>query len=390
MEKNIIRNLEITDTAYGGAGVGRSESGQVIFVQKTVEGDIVDAEIFADKKSFANANLIKIVKPSNIRIKPKCKIADICGGCSFAHIDYEAQLNIKKRIVINQFRKYKHKLPEINIIKSDSNQYRLRATARSINGKIGFYQHNTNKLITTNICPVIKESLYNKMKEFAYINNLTGEIYAIENNEELSLANIKADSINYKNIGNFDGVCINNKKYGLSTISFNTVYGAVPVTYKSFFQANRYLLKEFQEYAVGLVSNGLDIVELYAGAGFFTSGLMAKSSVTACESEQISSNLGRQAGYNIKTSDSGLFLSKLTKCESLFLDPPRDGADKKVIENIKKLKPYEIIYVSCNPVTLARDIIRLEEHYKITDFTLFDMYPNTYHIESVVRLSKFV
>lgn len=388
MEKEIIKNLEITDTAYGGAGVGRSKSGQVIFVQKTVEGDVVDAEIFEDKKSFAFACLIKIVKPSSLRIKPKCTEAGMCGGCSFAHISYSAQKDIKKHIVSSQFRKYKHGLPEIKIIESSNQEYRLRATARSKNGKIVFFEHGTNKLIAAEKCPVIKESLYNKMKEFAYANNLTGEIYAVENDEGLSLADIKSESIKYKSMGSFEGVCINNKKYGRSNIAFNTPYGAVQVTYKSFFQANRYLLKEFQEYAVSLVSSGLDIVELYAGAGFFTCALMEKGKVEACESDQISSNLGRQSGYNIKISDSGTFLSKIKKCDSLFLDPPRDGADKKVIENIKRLSPYEIIYVSCSPVTLARDIIRLEEKYKITDFTLFDMYPDTYHIESVVRLQR--
>ena len=388
MEKEIIKNLEITDTSYGGAGVGRSESGQVIFVQKTVEGDIVDAEIFEDKKSFAFARLFKIVQPSSLRVNPVCSEANMCGGCSFAHILYDAQKNIKKRIVLNQFRKYKHNIPEINFIESSNQEYRLRTTARSRNGRIGFFEHGTNKLIAAEKCPVIKGSLYNKMKEFAYINNLTGEIYAIENDEGLSLADIKSESIDYKNMGSFEGVCINNKKYGLSNIAFNTPYGAVQVTYKSFFQANRYLLKEFQEYALSLVSSGLDITELYAGAGFFTCALMEKGKVEACESEQISSNLGRQSGYNIKTSDSGTFLSKVKKCDSLFLDPPRDGADKKVIENIKRLNPYEIVYVSCNPVTLARDIIRLEEKYKITDLTLFDMYPDTYHIESVVRLQR--
>ncbi len=315
--------MEITDTAYGGAGVGRSESGQVIFVQKTVEGDIVEAEIFDDKKSFAFARLIKIVKPSHLRVKPLCSAADICGGCSFAHIDYEAQKNIKRHILLNQFRKY-----------------------------------------------------------------LSGEIYAIENDEGLSLADIRAESIDYKHIGSFEGVCINNKKYGCSNIAFNTAYGAVQVTHKSFFQANRYLLNDFQEYASSLVSNSLDIVELYAGSGFFTCALMAKGRVEACEYEQVSANLGRQSGYNIKISDSGIFLSKIKKCDCIFLDPPRNGADKKVIEHIKRLHPYEIIYVSCNPITLARDIIRLEEKYKITDFTLYDMYPDTYHIESVVRLQR--
>lgn len=388
MGNEIINNLKITDTAYGGAGVGRSQDGRVIFVQKTVEGDTVNAKIYEDKKSFANAHLLEIVEPSSKRIKPDCKYADICGGCPFAHIDYKEQINIKKRIVLNQLRKYKHNLPDINVVESKNEGYRLRATARSKNGKTGFYAFGSRELIEVSKCRVIKESLYEKMKKFAYDNNLTGEIYSIENDENIALANIISEHINIKDTSYFEGCNIDNKKYGISEMNFNTPYGAVPVTYKSFFQANRYLLDEFQHYAVSLVQDHMNIVELYAGAGFFTCGLMQKGNVEACESEQISSNLGRQLGYNIKTLDSGKFLQSIKKCDTIFLDPPRDGADKVVIENIKRLKPYEIVYVSCNPNTLARDMIRLQDDYKAYEFTLFDMYPDTYHIESVVRLIR--
>ncbi len=384
-----INSLKITDTAYGGAGVGRTEEGRVVFVQKTVEGDICTVEINEDsKKSYAEANLLSIETPSPYRIKPDCSISSLCGGCSYAHIDYNAQINIKKRIVENNLRKYKHKDFKIDVITSSNKGYRLRATARSRNGRTGFYAYSSRDLIYADNCPVIKPSLYEKIKLFAKDNNLTGEIYAIENDENISMAYVTCDKGSIKNTDYFDGVMVNNNKYGISSMNFNTYYGAVAVTYKSFFQANRYLLSDFQKYAVGLVSNGMDIVELYAGAGFFTCGLITKGNVSACESDQVSSNLGRKLGYNIKTEDSGRFLSKIKKCDTIFLDPPRDGADKKVIEHIKRLAPYEIIYVSCSPVTLARDLIRLENEYKVTDFTLFDMYPDTYHIESVVRLKK--
>lgn len=388
MENEIINNLKITDTAYGGAGVGRSDAGQVIFVQKTVEGDIADVEIMQDKKTFANARLLKIIKPSEKRIKADCKYSEYCGGCSFAHIGYDYQLEIKKRIVLNSLRKYSHSLPEISIMKSEKTGYRLRATARSKNGRIGFFEHNTNNLIYAENCLVIKGSLYEKMRSFAMDTRLTGEIYGIENDDGISLADIKAEHIDFTGLKYFDGVTINNKKYGLSQMSFNTPYGAVPVTYKSFFQANRYLLNDFQEKAVSLVSNGMDIVELYAGAGFFTCGLMRQGHVEACESDIVSANLGRNTGYDIKNQSAEIFMQKVKKCDTIFMDPPRDGISKKVYEQIERLKPYEIIYVSCNPVTLARDIIRLEKDYKVTDFTIFDMYPDTYHVESVVKLKR--
>ena len=386
MEK--ISNLKITDTSYGGAGVGRSNDGIVIFTQKTVTGDICNVELVADKKSYAEAKLLEIVNPSKYRIKPECKAYEKCGGCSYGHIDYMEQINIKKSVVEKALRKYIHKNYNIEVVTSSNKGYRLRATVRSKNGKIGFYGYSSRDLVLVENCPVIKDTLFQKMKEFSSINNLTGEIYAIENDENISMASVKSEESNINDTSIFDGVMVNNKKYGIGSMNFNTYYGAVAVTYKSFFQANRYLLDDFQKYAVSLVSEKMDIVELYAGAGFFTCGLMTKGNVIACESDQTSSNLGRTLGYNIKTQDSGKFLSKIKKCDTIFLDPPRDGADKIVIENIKRLKPYEIIYVSCNPNTLARDIIRLEEYYKITNFKLFDMYPDTFHIESVVRLQR--
>ena len=383
----MIENIKITDTAYEGVGVGRNSFGQVVFIPKTVEGDIVDATTINEKKNFINAKLTNIVTPSPMRIKPVCPYAFICGGCSFAHIKYENQIDIKIKIIKNALRKYSDTLPNFTIHTSKIEGYRHRATLRAIDGVIGFYEQGTNNLIEVENCRILKTSLFNKIKDFAKSTNLTGDIYAIENEEDVAIASINTKNTTLSKNDIFDGVEINKKKFGLSKMSFNTPYGPIPVTNKSFFQANRYLLNEFQAKAIELVPSNLKIIELYAGAGFFTCGLMTKGSVEACEGDAISSALGRDFGYNIKNKDSYQFLKQEKDYDILFVDPPRDGLDKKILPLILKQKPFKIIYVSCNPITLARDIINLNEFYKIDSFDLFDMYPDTYHIESIVSLS---
>lgn len=383
----MIENIKIIDTAYEGVGVGKLDSGQVIFIPKTVEGDICNAEIISEKKNFINGKLKNIITPSKSRIIPECEYASICGGCSFAHINYEDQINIKIKIIKNALRKYQGKLPDIKIHKSEVNEYRHRATLRTISGKIGFYEQGTNKLVEVKNCRIIKKSLFNKIMEFASVTNLTGEIYAIENEESIALCSVITKEKFLTKNDVFDGVEINGKKFGISKMHFNTPYGAIPVTNKSFFQANRHLLLEFQKTAIEYVPNQLSIVELYAGAGFFTCGLMNKSKVFACEGDNIASSLGKEIGYNIKNKDSYEFLKNIKKYDVLFVDPPRDGLDKKIIPLILKEKPFKIVYVSCNPITLARDILKINEFYNIDSYDLFDMYPDTYHVESIVVLT---
>ena len=385
----LIKNLKITDTAYGGAGVGRSEDGQVVFINNTVEGDIVNARVIEDKKDFLNAQLDKIIKPSRLRIKPLCPYSKDCGGCSFAHIDYDAQINIKENIIKNALRKYPFELPKINVFKSATIGYRLRVKAQARKGKVGFYAHKSQDFVSVENCVIIKERLFSKIKTFAEKNEVTGSIYAIENEEGISLAFINAENIHLIDAAIFDGMSVNGKKYGLSKMNFNTPYGAVSVNHSSFFQANRYLLEQFQERGISLVFNGLNIVELYAGAGFFSSGLQTAGSYTGCECDKAASELGKNLGYNIKNMKAEQFIEKLSSCDTLFLDPPREGVSKKVINEIMRLRPFEIIYVSCNPITLARDIMKLSDSYKILSYDFFDMYPNTYHIESIVKLIRY-
>ncbi|WP_278847351.1 class I SAM-dependent RNA methyltransferase [Brachyspira pilosicoli] len=389
--------VEIIDTAYGGYGVAKE--GKIIFVAHSVEGDVVDISIKKENKNFCYANINSIIQPSKHRIKAKCKYAGICGGCVFNHIEYNKQLEIKKSIVLNSIRNIEYK-NKINIIKSPNEHYRLRVNMIAQNGNIGFYKFNTNEFVNIDECIILKEKLFCKIKNFVNRSNITGNIYAIEsnNNKTLSFADIIKQN---KNIDTsyFDGITIKQKKklkiYGIDKTNYNTYFGEVPLSHKSFFQSNHYLLDEFQKSAVKYFNEyDKNIVELYAGSGFFSVAIKNKLESLNIDYKLISSEISSDAvniAKDIIKEDASETLKKINyNIDSLFVDPPREGLDKKVIENIIRIKPKKIIYISCNPMTFARDINLLKEYYQLIDLNIIDMFPDTYHIEltSCLKLIK--
>lgn len=382
--------VEIIDTAYGGYGVAKE--GKIIFVAHSVEGDVVDISVKKENKNFCYANINSIIQPSKHRIKAKCKYAGICGGCVFNHIEYNKQLEIKKSIVLNSIRNIEYK-NKINIIKSPNEHYRLRVNMIAQNGNIGFYKFNTNEFVNIDECIILKEKLFCKIKNFVNCSNITGNIYAIEsnNNKTLSFADIIKQN---KNIDTsyFDGITIKQKKkikiYGIDKTNYNTYFGEVPLSHKSFFQSNHYLLDEFQKSAVKYFNEyDKNIVELYAGSGFFSVAIKNKLESLNIDYKLISSEISSDAvkiAKDIIKEDARETLKKINyNVDSLFVDPPREGLDKKVIENIIRIKPKKIIYISCNPMTFARDINLLKDYYELIDLNIIDMFPDTYHIELI-------
>lgn len=395
---DILKNVRVTDTAYGGYGVARDKNGKVIFIPYTVEGDIVDCEITESKHSLSYANLLSISSPSDKRLAtPICRYYNRCGGCLFAHIKYDDQLEIKKNILRNSFRKFDN-IDDFDIIPSTATNYRLRTYIQLRDGKLGYYKFKSRDFVKVKSCNILKQSLFDKLAFFAEKNiNLTGEIYAIETDSEIALASVILDKERDKlasryplfDLANFDGIEIGSKRYGIDKTYYNTLYGAVPLSHRTFFQSNHYLLDQFQSYSVELVRHGFSVLELYAGSGFFTVGLQQTADdIIAVEDNITAVNLAASSNLKIIKSDVVKYLQKLKNIDTIFLDPPREGLGKLTIAEILRLKPIEIIYISCDPITLARDISILYDHYKIDSIKLFDLYPDTYHIESVVKLIR--
>ncbi len=387
--------VKIIDTAYGGYGVSKDENGKIIFAAHSVEGDILDITITKESKKFSYASINKIIEASKYRIEPKCIYSGICGGCLFSHIDYNKQLDIKKNIVLNAIRNIDFK-KDIKIIFNENFNYRLRVNMIAHNGKIGFYKFKSNDFVNVEECVILKESLFEKIKYFVSENNITGSIYAIENNNNEAFAFIEVNKkINIKSFEKyFKGITIkynkNIKSYGNETILYKTKYGNVPIGHKTFFQSNLYLLDNFQDEVLKYIKDDdKNIIELYSGSGFFTSALLNKLKNTnykliSSEINKDSVIIANKNGFNIKNEDSLETLKNINyNIDFLFADPPREGMDKKVIENIIRIKPKKIIYVSCDPMTFARDINLLKDYYELYDLNIIDMFAYTYHIELI-------
>ena len=392
--------VKIIDTAYGGYGISKDENGKVIFIPHSVEGDILDIIITKESKKFSYAFINKIIKPSKFRIKPKCKYAGICGGCLFNHIEYNKQLDIKKNVVLNAIRNIDFN-KDIKMIFGENFNYRLRVNMIADNGKIGFYRFKSNDFVNVDECVILKESLFEKIKNFASENNITGSIYSIENNNDEALAFIELNKkINIKCFEKyFKGITVkhnkNIKSYGTDTILYQTKYGNTPIGHKTFFQSNLYLLDDFQYNVIKYLNdNDCTIVELYAGSGFFTSALENRIKsfnnnykFIASEINKDSVLIANKYDLKIKNEDALITLKNIDyDIDALILDPPREGIDKKVTDEIIRIKPKKIIYVSCDPMTFARDINLLKEYYNLSDLNIIDMFADTYHIELISSL----
>ena len=391
--------VKIIDTAYGGYGIAKDENGKVIFVAHSVEGDILDITITKESKKFSYASINKIIEFSKFRIKPKCKYAGICGGCLFNHIEYNKQLDIKKNVVLNAIRNIDFN-KDIKIICGNNVHYRLRVNMIADNGRIGFYRFKSNEFVNIDECIILKGSLFEKIKNFASKNNITGSIYLIENNNDEALAFIELNKkINIKCFEKyFKGITVkhnkNIKNYGTDTILYKTKYGNIPIGHKTFFQSNLYILDDFQYNVIKYLNDDdSTIVELYAGSGFFTSALKNKLDnrssnnnykFVASEINKDSVLIANKYDLKIKNEDALITLKNIDyDIDALVLDPPREGIDKKVINEIIRIKPKKIIYVSCDPMTFARDINLLKEHYNLSDLNIIDMFADTYHIELI-------
>ena len=389
--------VKIIDTAYGGYGVSKGENGKMIFIPHSVEGDILDITITKESKKFSYGIINKIIESSQYRIEPKCIYSGICGGCLFSHIDYNKQLDIKKNIVLNAIRNIDLK-KDIKIIFNENFNYRLRVNMIANNGKVGFYRFKSNDFVNVEECCILKESLFEKIKYFVSENNITGSIYAIENNNNEALAFIElSKKTNIKSFEKyFKGITVkhnkNIKSYGIEYLLYKTKYGNIPIGHKTFFQSNLHLLDDFQDETVKYIKDDDNIViELYAGSGFFTAALENKLKTFKKDYRLISSEINKDSvnaankyGLNIINEDALITLKNIDyDIDVLFADPPREGIDRKVIENIIRIKPKKIIYVSCNPMTFARDVNLLKEHYKMQDLNIIDMFSHTYHIELI-------
>ena len=375
---------------------------KITFVYNTLIGDVIDLEIIKNNSKYNLAKVTKYIKRSNNYCDSKCPHFDKCGGCNFLNMSYEDTLLFKKNKLERILKKFANIETNVDIISSENRyNYRNKITLQVQDKQIGYYSYNTNEIVSINNCLLAKESINEIIPILKKFNIKNGKIIIRTNYINEILINIISDD-NIKltdNIPkNIKGIIINNKVvYGQDYLIDTIGDYHFKISYDSFFQVNNYMANIIFELIHKNILKDENILDLYCGVG--TLGISTNTNnklfgieivKNAIDNAIYNAKLNHINNYNFKCGKVEYNLNKYLK-ESIgvvIVDPPRKGLDKKALDSIITINPKQIIYVSCDPITLARDLKTLKDKYNINFIKALDMFPNTYHIENFVILER--
>jgi len=372
---------------------------KVTFISKALPEEILDIRLISEKKNINEGKINKILQSSPDRIIPLCSYVDKCGGCDIAHINYNKQLEIKKEIVIDIMKKYASISVEPTIIKSEEiYNYRNKITLKVLNGKLSLVKENSNELVNIDKCLLVNDKINEIIKLLNSIDINKVEEVIIKGLEEIMVIvigtideNTLIDTISKK----VKSIILNGKViFGNEYIKIKVKDITYNIYPKSFFQINTKMIEKLYDKILEYAGKGNSLLDLYCGAGtigiYLSKNFNKVKGIEVNKDAIISANLNKEINKITNIEFECKKVSDITNIteEVVVVDPPRNGLDKITINKLLTSGTLKIVYVSCNPMTLARDINLLKEKYTLEDITLFDMFPNTKHVESVVLLNK--
>ncbi len=395
----IVSNFEVPveKMVYGGDGLARMD-GRVVFVPFVLPGERVLARSEREKPGMIHAQPVEILESSPIRVPAPCPYFGRCGGCHYQHASYEQQLAIKREILVEELRRLGKIEPpdEIGVVSAEPFGYRNRVQLHVENGRLGYWELRSHRLCAIGQCPIASpklnqciEALNTMSRDRRWPRFLRSlELFTDENAVQLNVLETGqpvarrffewcAEAIP----GLVEGALDYGNRFRVSS--------------NAFFQVNRFLPDRLVEIALDDVE-GESALDGYAGVGLFAVGLARRfRQVTAVESgtaavRDLEFN-ARRAGLENVTAEQRTveeYLAALDRTpDFMLLDPPRSGLGKVIVRRLGELRPARIEIVSCDPATLARDLAALmAAGYRIDRMTLVDLFPQTYHLETVVRL----
>lgn len=378
-------------------GIGYVDN-KIIFVPKTMIGDTVDVDITYESKNFLRGKL----KTDNTR-KVDCPFFYNCGGCDLRFLPYDETISLKKDNLKKLLDKNKIVYSNINVIKNKNYfNYRNKISLKIVDGIIGFYEDKSNIITKIDNCLIAKDEINRLIKIIPSFNILNGfiTIRCNYNNELLIIIDTK-DKVSYdfemlKRDFKIAGVVVNNKTVLNDNFFFDKINSTLfKVSFNSFFQVNNYCAGKIFDIIENNINSSDDVLDLYSGVGTLSITAAKKPrNVIGIEviknavlNSLVNKDINKLKNVEFILGDVPKVLSKLNNCFNTFIfDPPRAGLDKFTINYTLNRKPDKIIYVSCNPVTLVRDLSYLQGAYIITNINLIDMFSYTHHYECVVIL----
>ncbi len=402
MEEHIIT---LTTFTYGGDVMGRLADGRAVFVPFGLPGERVRIHLTDEKRNFARAELLEILDASPQRIVARCKHFGVCGGCQYQHLPYEAQLKAKTEILRDQLTRIgKIQNPPVqNMIPSPSPwNYRNHVQFHlTVEGKLGYVIAQSPRVLAITECHLPEGSINSMWPQLEFEPEMNIERVSLRSGveEELMLV-LESESPESPDLEIEAGISVAHVFEENTVVIAGNDHLAIrvldrdfQVSAASFFQVNTAMAGKMVEHLLANLpmTQSSTLLDIYCGVGLFSAFLASRcervigieSSPSACEDFAV--NLDEFENVELYEGLAEDVIPQLeVKPDIILVDPPRAGLEKRVVDGILKLRPQVIAYVSCDPSTLARDAARLSNGgYKLKQVTPFDLFPQTFHIESI-------
>jgi 23S rRNA (uracil1939-C5)-methyltransferase len=395
----IVSNFEVTveKLVYGGDGLGRLD-GRVVFAPFVLPGERIRAQAEKEKPGMVRARMLEVLSAAPDRVSAPCPVFGRCGGCHYQHAPYAYQLAAKQAILAEELRRLGKMEPpaEIAVVSAEPFGYRNRVQLHVEEGRIGYREARSHKLCAVGQCPVgspkIEEAIraLNEMTRDGRWPRFMKSIEVFTDERQVQLNVLETERPVARRFFDWCGEKISGMVEGALDYE-----GRFRVSSNSFFQVNRFLIDRLVDVAIE-GAEGDTALDLYAGVGLLSLPLARKfREVTAVESgagavRDLQFNAERAGLTNLhalpKTAEEHL-LTLDAAPDLVVLDPPRTGLGKAVVKRLGELRPRQVTIVACDPATLARDLAGLAAAgYRVERMTLVDLFPQTYHLETVVGL----
>jgi 23S rRNA (uracil1939-C5)-methyltransferase len=405
-----LYEVRIDSLAYGGDALGRLPDGRVVFVPYAIPGEIVKLKIVEEKAHHAVAELVEVLQASPERVTPRCQHFGTCGGCHYQHMSYPAQLKAKAAILGEQLERIGglHQLPEIDVRPSPEVWY-YRNTVQfhlTQDGKLGYQRARSNQPFAIQECH-LPEAAINRMwpqidiepmpglKRISLRVGLDEDLMVVLEGTDMQAVDFSVEglSVSVVQLSNLGSTILAGSDHFLMEISGRKF----KVSAGSFFQVNHMQAAEMVGHLMENLPLNVEqtVVDAYCGVGLFGAFLATRvkrlvgieSSPEACE--DYTTNLDDFDNVELYEAPVEDVLSSVSfQADIMVLDPPRAGLGRKTVQGVLAQRARKLAYVSCDPATLARDVKQLAAGgYVLDKVTLFDMFPQTYHVETIAMMS---
>ena len=413
-----LKDIKIIDVLQDGRGVARTDT-KTVFVENAVYGETLDAKIIAEKKNFFEAQKINTTIKSDYERKPPCPYFYECGGCSIMDINYKTQINLKKKLITNAIRKSTGLyIEDIEIIESPELRYRNKIRLQvDENGGLNYLETYSKEKVKISDCLIANYKISESLKDIEAITSHINTSF----DGIIDEASIRAseDTVLINLHGKFSKESIDfiKKNYRQSMFSINLIKDretinisgdgylnyrindkSFKISANDFYQVNDYQIENLYYIARNFLGENQKLLDLYCGSATSSMSINDDHIVgieinkNAIRDAKENANKNKLKDYKFIAKNAKFIDSKFIKKEKIdavTVDPPRAGLDKEVVKTISNAGIEKIVYISCNPQTLARDIKRfMDRGYEMKNIKAVDMFPQTMHVESVALMQK--